>query len=88
MYSEIFEGTRPGLELRTDTISVPKHLDEEEQDFIMEAPIDKPYAFCESIKNSKGPEKKLMDFKTGTNHSLCRNNHPFIRLQGRHHHGR
>lgn len=31
----------------------------------MEAPISRPYDFCEMVKQSKGPEKKIMDFKTG-----------------------
>lgn len=32
----------------------------------MEASIDKPYQFCDMVKNSKGDESKIMDFKTGT----------------------
>jgi hypothetical protein len=46
----------------------------------MEARIEKPYNFCESVKQSKGPEKKLMDFKTGTHMQLYRHNHSFIRV--------
>ena len=78
MYSEIFEGGRPELEREFDTVSVPKYLAEEEQDFLMEARIDKPYNFCQSIKNSTGPEKKLMDFKTGRTLIICRHNHIII----------
>jgi len=32
----------------------------------MEARIEKPYEFCDSVKHSGGAESKLMDFKTGT----------------------
>lgn len=65
MLSRIYEGTLPQLEREFDTVKVPKYADEEEEDFIMEAPIERPYLFCDTIKNSKGPEKKIMDFKTG-----------------------
>lgn len=32
----------------------------------MEPAIERPYEFCDSVKNSKGGESKIMDFKTGT----------------------
>lgn len=80
MYTEIFEGRRPELEREFDTVSVPKYLGEEEADCLMEAPIDKPYTFCETVKNSKGPEKKIMDFKTGKAAIQRRNDHPLVRL--------
>jgi len=28
-------------------------------------PMDKPYEFCDNVKNSGGEESKIMDFKTG-----------------------
>ena len=87
MYSEIFEGGRPELGREFETVSVPEYVAEEEQDFLMEARIEKPYTFCESVKHSKGPEKKIMDFKTGIRAILRRNNHSVIRVQGGYHNG-
>ena len=62
MYSQVFGGYQPELGSEFQQSCVYEVFDQD----IMEAEIDKPYEFCGSIKNSSGPESKIMDFKTGT----------------------
>lgn len=55
MYSQVFGGNGPELisEFDRESINAIDEFDDE----IMEAPIDKPYLFCDQVKNSNGQEK-------------------------------
>lgn len=64
MYSDIF-GTQPN-ELVSEFDRLPNICFDEMDEEIKQAPIDKPYQFCQSVKQSTGEERKIMDFKTGT----------------------
>ena len=68
MYDQVF-----GL----DSTSLISEFDREQSTYFQQfttelgqAPIDKPYEFCNFIKNSNGDEKKVMDFKTGIPHLI------------------
>lgn len=55
MYSEVFGGYQPDLISEFERGPM-EGVDEFDMD-IMEAPIDKPYEFCDGIKHSQGREK-------------------------------
>lgn len=55
MYSEVFGGYQP--ELINEFDREPMYGIDEFDTEIMEAPIDKPYNFCDEIKHSEGKEK-------------------------------
>lgn len=52
MYHEVFGGYKPELDCNFDTEN--EVVFEEFNQKILEAPIERPYEFCESVKNSKG----------------------------------
>ena len=62
MYNSVFGFGSNEFESEMDTWT--PSIDQYDEG-LTEVPIEKPYEFCDNIKNSGGEESKIMDFKTG-----------------------